>query len=158
MTLNDQIFTIYRRHGAATCQRFLDEHAPGKDREERRSLAHWRVVLLEKDGQYATALDVVNAGASDFNSQSLLAFEKARLLRGLGRVDEAIATLQAAPISEEVATFPGLAWEAAFFCGYLLVSQGEPPPQDLLDLIPDDFETMVDGRFVGKGDLVAGGR
>ncbi|HXT05564.1 MAG TPA: hypothetical protein VN715_01340 [Roseiarcus sp.] len=65
-------------------------------------------------------------------------------------------TLRAALIAAEVETFPGLAWEAAYFCCYLMVKQGGAPPKDLLDLIPDDFETVLDGRFIAKSNLTDG--
>jgi hypothetical protein len=154
MSLGDQIFALYRSQGAQSCQRLLDERSPGKDQEERRSIAYWRAFLLERDGRYSEALAVLDAAAADSNSQSLLALKRAELLRSLGRVSEAIATLRSAPIAQEVATFPGLAWEAAYFCCYLVANEGKPPPKDLFDLIPNDFETMIDNRFLNKSDLV----
>jgi hypothetical protein len=86
----------------------------------------------------------------------MVALRRAQLLRSLGRVSEAIAALRAAPMAQEVATFPGLAWEAAYFYCYLMIKKGEAPPKDLLDLIPDDFETVLDGRFIAKSNLVDG--
>lgn len=156
MQFDEKFFAIYRSGDIEACKRLLDEHSPGMDREERYSVAYWRAVLLDREGQYAAALDVLNAAASDFNCRSGLALQKARLLRSLGRVSEAISMLEDAPVAEEVATFPGLAWEAAYFCCFLLVKRGEAPPQDLLDLIPDDFETLLDGHFLAKSNLLSG--
>jgi len=156
MSLNDQIYGILRTQGAEACQRFLDERAPGQDSDDRRTIASWRAILLGHENRNAEAVDVLNAANADFRCRSSFALQKAQFLRGLGRIPEAIATLKAAPITEEVATFPGLAWEAAYFCCYLMKKQGETPPPDLLDLIPDDFETMLDGRFLSKSNLLDG--
>jgi hypothetical protein len=156
MSLNDQIFALVRAEGPASCLRFLDEHGPGRNSEERRVIAHWRAAFLANEGQNDTALRVLGAAASDFTCRSSFALQKARILRGMGRVPEAIATLRAAPIAQEISTFPALALEAAYFCCYLMLKQGEAPPRDLLDLIPDDFETVVDDRFIAKNNLVSG--
>ena len=156
MSLNDQIFALVRAEGPASCLRFLNEHGPGRNREDRRVVAHWRAAFLAKEGRNDAALKVLDAAAADFPCKSSFALQKARILTNLGRVSDSIATLRSAPIMQEVATFPGLAWEAAYFCCYLIVKQGDAPPRDLLDLIPDDFETMLDGQFLAKSNLVNG--
>ena len=156
MSLNDQIFALVRAEGPASCLRFLDEHGPGRNGEDRRVIAHWRASFLAKEGRNDAALKVLDAATADFTCQSSFALQKARILTNLGRISDAIATLKAAPIAEEVATFPGLAWEAAYFCCYLVAKQGDAPPRDLLDLIPNDFETMLDGKFLAKSNLVSG--
>ena len=156
MRFDDKFFALYRTGDLAACNRLLDEHSPGRDQEGRHSIAYWRAVLLDREGRPAEALDVLNAASADFNCRSGFTLQQAQLLRNLGRIPDAIATLEAAPIMQEVATFPGLAWEAAYFCCYLIVKQGDAPPRDLLDLIPDDFETMLDGQFLAKSNLVSG--
>jgi hypothetical protein len=61
----------------------------------------------------------------------------------------------APPIFEEIATFPALAREAAYFYCVLLAESGESVSPSLLALIPDDFQTMNEhDRFVGKSVLL----
>ena len=156
LQLDEKFSRLFRSGNPTACNQLLDESPPGRNQEEKHSIAYWRAVLLDHEGRHAEALAVLNASASGFNCQSLFALKKAEVLRSLDRILEAIAALRAAPIAQEVATFPGLAWEAAYFCCYLMAKQGEAPPKDLLDLIPDDFETVLDGRFIAKSNLTDG--
>ena len=156
LSLNEKIFNIVRTQGPDACGRFLEAHGPGRDSDERHTLAHWRAALLDQEGKYADALSVVNAAASDFNCKSALALQRAQLLAKLGRAEEAVSMLREAPIAQESATYPGLAWEAAYFGCYLLAKQGQALARVWFDLIPEDFQTRIDGRPVAKSNLLDG--
>jgi hypothetical protein len=154
MTFDERFIALYRSGNLAACNVMIREAPPGRDSDERCSIAYWRSVLLNREGKPMDALSVLDAASSDFQCKCALALKRAQLLRSLDRIPEAIATLHAAPISQEVTTYPGLAWEAAYFGCYLAIQQGETAPGDWLDLIPEDFETMIDDEFVFKQNLI----
>ncbi len=153
MSLNDQIFELLTAKGVDACRDYLETHPAGRDSDERRVLAQWRSSLLDREGRHADALDALNAAATDFPCRSSLAMQKAQLIAKLGRIGDAISVLRAAPIAQEVARYPGLAWEAAYLGCHFYRKQGETPPPDWFGLIPEDFETRIDGQVVGKSSL-----
>lgn len=154
MSLNDEIFSRVRSQGPEACLRFIDAQPPGRNGDDRRTLASWRARLLSQSGRYSEALDALSSAQADFNSKSGFAWRKAELQAKLGLVDQAISTLKEAPIVSEISAFPGLAWEAAYYCCHLTKLRGEAPPRDLLNAIPQDFETMIDGRALDKNNLL----
>jgi hypothetical protein len=155
MAIRDDIFPLVKRTDWRACDALLDQASPGVSQVERKSLAYWRAVVYQHEGRDGEALDLINSSRGDFSCKCLPDYLSARILNRQGRHQEAVAVMRQAPIFEEIAQFPALALEAAYFyCGLLAQSRERAPPQ-LLALIPDDFQTMDEhSRFVGKGDLL----
>lgn len=125
-------------------------------REDRNSAIHWRVVTLEREKRYEDALELLRRNASLFNSRCHVQLECALCLEKLGRDQEALAELAAAPVEEEMQSFYAFAIDAKFLYFYLLAKSGEASVAHRLDEIPDDYRHItMDGKFLTKPDIVA---
>src|SRR5579883_3009390 len=154
MAIRDDIFPLVKRRDWQACHKLLDNATP-VDNDERTSIIYWRAVVLEDEGRNDEALSLLNLSRNDFNCKCLPDYMSAKILKRLGRPQDAIAILSESPILAEAEQFPGLAREAAYLYCTLLAESGAIVPEGLLDLIPDSFQTMDDKyRVVGKADLL----
>jgi tetratricopeptide (TPR) repeat protein len=154
MALRDDILPLLKRSDWRACHVLLDQAAAAGDDSDRKSIDYWRAVVLQREGRNDEALSLLQKTRGDFSPKCLPDYLRAQILAQMGRLDEAVAVLRDAPILKEFPKFPALAREAAYYYCLFLIETGQTPPPDVLTIIPDDFKTLNDGRFVGKADLL----
>jgi hypothetical protein len=153
--LANEILSLHSNGNWTACHALLARAAASADPIERANAAHWRAVTLRKEGRNKEALDFLVSHRNDFFCKCGVDLARAEILVGIGRTEEAFETMAAAPIESEMATFPAIATELAYYYCLELAKNGRPMPDGVLALIPDDFETF-DGRYdnaVGKDYL-----
>jgi tetratricopeptide (TPR) repeat protein len=125
-------------------------------RNEKSRAMHWRVATLEREKRYEDALELLRRNADLFNSQCRVHLERALCFEKLGRKEEALAELAAAPIESEMESFYAFAIDAKFLYFYLLAESGDASVAKRLGEIPDDYRHItIDGKFLTKPDIVS---
>jgi tetratricopeptide (TPR) repeat protein len=152
--LGDDILPLLKRHDWRACHALLDRTALVADRSDPAAVPYWRAVVLEEEGRDDEAFEVLEKSRDEFSSKCLPDYLRAKILAPKGRLREAVAILREAPILKEFPRFPALAREAAYYYCLFLTEADETPPPEVLAIIPEDFETLNEGRFVGKTDLL----
>ena len=124
MAFDEDMFALMKSHDWQACHQRIDEEEPGKDQRDRFSIAYWRSLVLQYEGQFDAALQALDTSRGDFFCQCAFAFFRAQILCRMGKFPDAIETLREAPFGAEIETFPGLTYEAIFLYCYLLRRSG----------------------------------
>lgn len=151
----NEILSLQSKKDWDACHALVDSLASSAVPEERANGAYWRAVTLRKEGKNKEALEFLGSHRNDFFCKCGVDLARAEILMSLGRTENAFAVMAAAPIETEMASFPALATELAYYYCLQLAKNGRQTPEKALAAVPDDFETF-DGHYdnvVGKDYL-----
>lgn len=161
MLNRDEIIRLYRADEFEVLHEHLDAALAGASPDDRHSIAHWRSAALEKEKRYEEALEHLALSKSDFGSKTLVHHMRASILEVLGRDQEALDELQAAPLDGEIDLYYPLVVDAKFYILYFRAARNMPVDPAAIDEIPEGYRSVLPGNGhifgaqVSKDELAA---
>jgi hypothetical protein len=156
MPIYEKIVPLMQTRDWKACHNFLDGALVDADDDQRRSAHLWRAFVLEEEGRYGEAIDCWRTHRKEFNSQTMVDHQIARLYDRSGRAPQAIEELKSAPFGEEMDRHPALVLDGIYFYCYLLAREGREVPEKLLSALPHDFMYVQPrGNRTSKAELLS---
>jgi tetratricopeptide (TPR) repeat protein len=119
------------------------------------SVAHWRALLLERQGNYAAATEVLTKvilAREDINELCRIHRADNRLHQSL--LEEALQDYDAIIASPSAVVAEVLLGSARFKKAYILARQGRREFDEAIQAVPDGQEDFVVDRILARGDLI----
>ena len=159
MPIYDKIAALMRTRDWKACHAFLDGALVDADADQRKSAHLWRAFVLEREGRYDEAIDCWRRRRNEFNCQTMVDHQIARLYDQSGHATQAIEELRASPFGDEMDRHPALVLDGVYFYCWLLAREGRDVPEKLLNTLPDDFMFVQPrGNRTSKGAVAVADR
>jgi hypothetical protein len=150
----NKLIDLIRSKNWIAAHALLDEEELADPGEQ--TVAHWRSVLLRKEGRYEEALEYLADNLYRFDCKTGALNNRAWILHIKGNDNGALNEIERAPFEAEIEDNWALVMEAKFFRLYLMARLGLAIPPEQLAEIPDDYISLLPtGERVPKNQLIA---
>lgn len=154
MNLTSDFISRRRLSGEDAALGWLDTLELDDDAQRSAEIVSLRVHALHRQTRYDEVIAYAEAHAALLDCKTGLSTDVALAHYRAGRPEEAIRVLQAAPIVEEFESWIALVREGAFLLAFLLNQRGDPVPEELLAMLPEDYIQITDrGQRLGMDAL-----
>jgi hypothetical protein len=150
MKLTAEFIALRRSSGEQVALTWLDALEFDDDRQRSEEIASLRLHSLHRQARYNEAIAYAEAHEHLSTCKTHLKVEIALAHYRAGRIDEAVRVLESAPMDEEIDRWTALVREGVYLLAFLLNQRGDPVPEELRAMLPEDYIQITDrGRRLG---------